>query len=120
MSALWPIADFRDRNVWSAGRRRRTPLARRGSEWYTPNMHALNRFLVLVAAMCTFVIFVGLTLYLTVKFSTWWPTVFRIGGSLHLTLSVVTFAGLAYWLRFYEWPNFYAWIRRRLGMGMDR
>ncbi len=92
----------------------------RGSECYTPGMLALARFLVVVAAMCTFVIFVLFTLYLTVKFSTWWPTVFGIGESLHLTLSVVTFAGLAYWLRFYEWPNFYAWIHRRLGMDIDR
>ena len=92
----------------------------RGSECYTPGMLALARFLVVVAAMCTFVIFVLFTLYLTVKFSTWWPTVFGIGGSPRLTLAVVTFAGLALWLRYYEWPNFLARIRRWLGMGIEQ
>ncbi len=83
-------------------------------------MHALARYLIVVAAMCTFLIFVLSTLYLTVKFSTWWPTVFGIGGSPRLTLAVVTFAGLALWLRYYEWPNFLARIRRWLGMGIEQ
>ncbi len=83
-------------------------------------MHALARYLIVVAAMCTFVIFVLFTLYLTVKFSTWWPTVFGISGNLHLTLAVVTFAGLALWLRYYEWPIFRARIQRWLGMGIEQ
>ena len=98
----------------------KSPARKRGRGCYTPGMHALARFLIVAAAMCAFMIFCLFTLYLTIKFSTWWPTVFGIGGSLHVALAVVTFAGLAFWLNAYEWPIFNAWIRRRLGTGMDR